>query len=187
MNLFDTLAAPSLEWRNEPGEWRFYSDRSLFLCAPGPQPEAASTDAAFVAPYLFARIDGDFQATTQLRLDAKQPGDAGFLMIAASDTSWAKFAIVRDEDACSTVSTVSRDGDLDICHAQTVAVKDPVLRIERRGTLVTFALSVKANEWKHIRHFGFFAPPSLQVGIGAESAPGGTCEATFEYLAVDSR
>lgn len=189
MNLFQGQGRAHLQWMNEPEEWRFYSDQSLFIRAPRQSDfycDPALSPPRDTAPFLFTVIRGDFEATVRLRIEAKRRGDAGDLMLMADANHWAKLCFESSGETSSVVSVVTKDGFSDDCNGVPISVEDPMLRIKKAGSCVSFSFSENDHTWSRVRTFAFPIYPEYRVGVVAQSPEGEGCEVTFETFDVSS-
>lgn len=187
MNLFTGRRTDQLQWLNEPEEWRFFSDQSLFIRA-GARTEckfdASTMTFLHTAPFLFALAQDDFEVTTRLRVEMKDRGDAGCLVIMANPTNWARLSLQLNDEHATMMSTVTRDGLSDDSTSMYVSVDDPTLRMTKADGRVQFSFSENGQTWSHIRTFGFPESPSYRIGVMAQSPEGEGCEVTFDMLSV---
>lgn len=186
MNVFDTLPAQLLHWRNEPGEWRYFSDRSLFMAAPKGCIWAIHPESEFTAPCLFHQVVDDFTAYTQLRLETRESGDAAFLIVVVDRQNWLQLKVHWEDSQRWFDCVVVRDGQFDISQAGPVTSGAPLLRVTRTSNAFTFSTSPsEGREWNVVRTCLLDWTTTVHVGVGIECTDGHTCEATFEYLMVD--
>lgn len=190
MNLFDVRQEELLSWMNEPPEWRFYSDRSLFIHTPSHTDffaDPSGTLPITSAPLLCTTAPNRFELSTQVRVENAQTSDSAGLFIGIDSDNWAKLFVEYEDDVPHIVSVVTRHGLSDEGVSQRIAVSDPHLRISALGSAFIFTFSETSKEWKRVRYFSFgMKPDNWVVGVTAASPEGKGCEATFESLVLKS-
>jgi hypothetical protein len=183
-NLFDgchdRTLNDTLQWLNEPPEWRF-EDHELIIVPQG------ETD--FFRPYkgegkdnaclLYTEVTGDFTAVTQAHAHLVGFGDAAAITVRAGEALWAKLCLERSPIGdVAVVSVVTQPWSDD---ANGELQPDPVcfLRITRKGDVLGMHASRDGETWRFVRTFGMALPARVKVGIHAQAPFGGGCHARF--------
>lgn len=187
MNYFDQCSGrtlhPELSWLNEPEQWQFEKG-ALHVAAPAGGDFFVDPGGAVykdAAPFLYAKVRGDFTVITQVKVEMQEIYDSGCLMIMADRRNWAKLCYELFPDHPSIVSVVTR-GTSDDSVAGRLEIGSPYLRAARSGNTFAFHYSLDGVEWRLVRYFGMDVPEEVMVGIVAQSPVGAGSRSVFERL-----
>jgi regulation of enolase protein 1 (concanavalin A-like superfamily) len=137
------------------------------------------------APLLLFRPEGDFVLSAKVTVDFRSQWDAGYLMVYADDTTWAKFALEMSAYKEPTVVTVVTRGISDDCNSTVVSGNSIYLRVALRGQAILLYTSPDGGAWRLVRAFSIGAPADLRVGFASQSPVGEGGSAVFS--AIDYR
>ncbi|OXM85599.1 DUF1349 domain-containing protein [Paenibacillus rigui] len=192
MNLFDRCSGNSLSaelsWIHEPNRWTFDEDKGLLVSAPENADyfiDPAGTQVKASAPFLFTKVQGDFNISTRVHVEMKHQYDSGCLMIMSDSQNWAKLCYEFFEGRKSILSVVTKNTS-DDCIGGDLDIVNPFLRIARSGNSFAFHYSLDGLRWHLIRYFGMECGAELKVGVVAQSPIGEGCQVSFEHLRLSN-
>ncbi len=179
----------TLEWRNQPVSWSA-GENGLRIEA------GAKTDwyispldgkKSANAPLLLFQPAPEFILTARVKVDFRNQWDAGFLMVWADDTTWAKFALEKSAYQEPTIVTVVTRGVSDDCNSVRVAGDSVYLRVARTGPAIIFYASEDGRTWRMVRAFTLGKAENLRVGFAAQSPLGERGTASFSEIVYAPR
>ena len=190
MDLFQNIEGKdityNLSWLNEPSEWSF-SNKGLEINAPALSDffnDAEGPSITNSAPYLYAKVKGDFDLTTKIDIKMLGMFDSGCLLVMSDLDNWAKLCYENWLNEPSIVSVVTRKTS-DDCPSLRIGETKPYLKILRSGNCFGFHYSLNYVDWTLIRYFSMDVPEELKVGVVAQSPIGNGCKVGFEFLKID--
>lgn len=177
--------ANGLAWLNEPPEWSV--DDAGLTIVPG-----APSD--FFRPYsgsgrdnaglLYSEVTGDFTATTQVRAELVDFGDAGALTVRAHEAQWAKLCLERSPIGDVSLVSVVTDPWSDDSNNELVTIPECYLRLTRKGNVFGMHYSMDGATWRFVRTLGLEMPPTVMVGIHAQAPFTPGCRVLFRSLTL---
>lgn len=138
------------------------------------------------APVLLAEVDNrqPFTLTARVTPTFRETYDAGALYIWVREDLWLKMAMERDERGKTRMVTVRTIGTSDDNNHDVVAAKSVHMKISSDTRTVGFYYSLDGETWQLVRLFRNDYPPSIGVGVSAQSPIGSGTSAVFEDVTL---
>lgn len=108
--------------------------------------------------------------------------DAGMAFIFVDEKHWLKFAFEADERMNKRLVTVKTADFSDDNNHDAVKSDAVYLKISSDTKVIGFYYSIDNNVWQLVRVFKNEYPPTIRVGIGAQSPAGAGNSAVFEAI-----
>ena len=177
------------EWKNSPVHWNIEDGRLTIVAGPSTDWYVSPLDgkATNNAPLLLFQAGPEFVLTAKVTVEFGAKWDAGMLMVYASDTNWAKFALEKSVWGEPTIVTVVTRGVSDDCNSSPVTGNSIWYRIARVGPAFAFYASPDGHSWKMIRAFTLGSAPDVRAGFGSQSPVGQRGTATFSEIRYSAR
>jgi regulation of enolase protein 1 (concanavalin A-like superfamily) len=122
---------------------------------------------------------GDWSLSARVRVEFRDPYDAGVLLLWADETHWAKLCFERSPSGTPmVVSVVCRDV-ADDANSWPVTGDSVWLRISRVDGVYAFHASSDGSRWEFVRHFSVAAE---QIGFVVQAPAGPGCAAVFDHV-----
>ncbi|WP_372660875.1 DUF1349 domain-containing protein [Cohnella sp.] len=177
-----------LSWINEARTWSLIEGHPLILTAPQHADffnDPSLGSIVSTAPFLYARVQGNFVASIQLSVDMIAQCDSGCLMMMSDELNWAKICFEFMNKVPTVVTVVTRTKS-DDCNSKAVAVTAPFFRLTRFGNCFAFHYSEDGDQWELVRYFSMEVPNELKVGLVAQSPFGSGCTVFFHSFETNS-
>ena len=174
-----------LHWLNPPPSLEV-SDGWLAI-APGDQTDfwqktfdGGARDNGHV---FYVEVSGDFVAETRVTGEFHNLYDQAGLMLRVDATHWLKVDAENDPVGSPTLGVVITSDTSD-WSVSRLAPKEFLLRLERKGKLVTVYTSEDGSKWSILRMATLDWKDPLQVGLFAACPTKSGMRARFDYLKI---
>jgi regulation of enolase protein 1 (concanavalin A-like superfamily) len=133
--------------------------------------------------FFYVELSGDFVAETRVTGDFHNLYDQAGLMLRADATTWLKADAENDPVGSPTLGVVITRDTSD-WSVSRLAPKEFMLRLERKGSLVTVYTSEDGGNWSVLRMATLDWKDPLQVGLFAACPTKSGMRARFDYLRI---
>ncbi len=195
MNLIEKLT-PSLlsrrglHWDNPPKQWEQTPDGGLRIFAPPRADYFRNPTGEHVndsAPLLWRNVTGDFVARALVRPTFATTYDSGVLMVRHDEQTWAKLCFEKTDFGTTAAVSVVTHGYSDDANGVDLSFPQLWLQIVRVGHAFALHYSVDGQYWRMVRVFRLEVPPTVKVGIAAQSPVGPGTTVDFLSFTVETR
>ncbi len=195
MNLLDNLTedqmtARSLSWDAAPAQWEPLPGGGIRVTAPAKADyfrDPAGTHVNDYAPFLGMSVSGDFIAQAHVRPTFASTYDSGVLMARHDPLTWAKLCFEKtDFGTTAAVSVVTR-GLSDDANGVDLEAAELWLQMVRSGNVFALHYSLDGKQWRMVRLFNLDVPPTIRVGIVAQSPVGPGTTIDFLSFSIEQR
>jgi regulation of enolase protein 1 (concanavalin A-like superfamily) len=138
------------------------------------------------APLLLAEVDNKqpFTLTAKVTPTFLKTYDAGALFIYVKEDLWLKMAMEMDERQKTRMVSVRTIGTSDDNNHDVIEAKSVHMKISSDTKTVGFYYSLDTKSWQLIRLFKNDYPPTIWLGISAQSPLGEGTSVLFEDISV---
>jgi regulation of enolase protein 1 (concanavalin A-like superfamily) len=138
-------------------------------------------------PYLWLTATGDFVATLHVRPAFTGMYDAGGILVRHDEAHWAKLCFEATNFGTTAAISVVTRGLSDDANGVDLAVPDLWLQVCRVRDVFGMHYAPDGTSWRKVRRFHLALPPTVRVGLLAQS-PGDTGTAVdFLWFSVERR
>jgi regulation of enolase protein 1 (concanavalin A-like superfamily) len=193
-NLLERLTRESLEGRGLTWEhlagWEPLPGGGIRVVAPPDTDyfrDPAGEKIRVNGPYLWQPVTGDFVARLHVRPTFAGMYDAGGLLVWHDETHWAKLCFERTNfETAAAIGVVTRDLS-DDGNGADLAAPATWLQICRAGDTFGMQYALDGAQWRKVRRFHLALPPTVRVGLLAQSPKAAGTTVDFPWLSVESR
>ncbi len=186
----DFLALNSFSWLNPPLGWEPLPGVGLHVIVPGKTDYFLNPDGSspnLNASFLWRPVTGDFVAQTYVRPDFHTTWDAGALMARLDDGHWVKLCFEKTDLGTTAAVSVVTNGISDDANGVDLTVPALWLQLVRLGHQFGLHYALDGHSWRMVRVFRLELPPTIQVGLVAQSPAGPGTTVDFLSFSVESR
>ena len=193
MNLLQDISTTelgALSWTNAPPHWESLPGGGLRIHAGAKTDffqNPNSRQATDSGHLLSVPVEGDFVARAHVRPTFISTYDAGALMVRHDATHWAKTCYESTDFGTHAVVSVVTNGQSDDANGVNLDVTDVWLQIVRVGGVYAMHYALDGQNWRMTRYFTLPLPPTVSVGIVAQSPVGPGTAVDYLYFAVEQR
>ncbi|MBL7794850.1 MAG: DUF1349 domain-containing protein [Saprospiraceae bacterium] len=171
--------------QGNPGIFQITSGAETdFFIEPGSPPYEKAN-----APLLLKLVDNTKPFTFSFKTtpDHIVKYDAGMAFVYVDDKQWLKFAYEADERMNRRIVTVKTNGFSDDNNHDVINAPSVYLKISSDTKVIGFYYSLDKELWQLVRIFKNEYPPTLKIGIGAQSPAGQGNKVIFEDLELTNQ
>jgi regulation of enolase protein 1 (concanavalin A-like superfamily) len=188
----DTLAAHGLAWEHVPAHWETLPGGGLRVNAPARADYFRDPTGSHVndaAPFLWMTVSGDFVARALVRPTFASTYDSGVIMVRHDPEHWAKVCFEKTDFGTTAAVSVVTNGVSDDANGANLELAEVWLQVTRVGDVFGLQYSPDASEgsWRMVRVFRLPVPPSVRVGIVAQSPVGPGTTIDFLHFSIEQR
>jgi hypothetical protein len=192
MNLLQNISEGwgALSWKDAPERWEALPGGGLRVYAPARsdyfQNPSGDTPRDF-GPFLWLPVAGDFVAQVHVRPTFAATYDSGVLMVRHDARLWAKLCFEATDFGTHAAVSVVTNGVSDDANGVDLPTPDLWLQIVRAGDLFAMHYAADGVAWRMVRYFRLPVPPTVQVGLVAQSPVGEGTTVDFLHFTVEQR
>jgi hypothetical protein len=138
-------------------------------------------------PYLWRAATGDFVARLHVRPAFAGMYDAGGLLVWQDEERWAKLCFEATNFGTTAAIGVVTRGLSDDANGADLAVPELWLQICRAGDTFGMQYALDGKSWRKVRRFHLPLPPTVRLGLLAQSPKAAGTTVDFLWLSVESR
>ena len=176
----------SLQWTNQPVEWKRSSGEKLIIKAGAMTDwfiDPAGNYTKSSAPYLtFRTTDDRFMLSAKVSVNFNSMYDAGGLVIYKMDDLWAKLAFEYSRQLEPTIVSVVTRSISDDCNSVIIDSNIIYLRISHIPKIVAFHYSLDGQYWHLVRYFSLVESFEVRAGFISQSPTGDGCQVEFSEI-----
>ena len=195
MNLIEKLTPSqlsrhALHWDNPPKQWEALPGGGLRVYAPARADYFRNPTGEHVndsAPLLWKNVTGNFVAQALVRPTFATTYDSGVIMVRHDEQTWAKLCYEKtDFGTTAAVSVVTHEYS-DDANGEELSFPQLWLQIVRVGDVFALHYSADGKAWRMVRVFRLEIPPTVKVGIAAQSPVGPGTTIDFLHFSIEER
>ena len=188
----DTLASRGLAWEHDPTHWEALPGGGLRVIAPARADYFRDPTGSHVndaAPFLWMNVSGDFVARALVRPTFASTYDSGVIMVRHDPEHWAKVCFEKTDFGTTAAVSVVTNGVSDDANGANLELAEVWLQVTRVGDVFGLQYSPDASDgsWRMVRVFRLPVPPTVRVGIVAQSPVGPGTTIDFLHFSIDQR
>ena len=188
----DTLAARGLAWEHAPAHWEALAGGGLRVNAPARADYFRDPTGSHVndaAPFLWMNVSGDFVARALVRPTFASTYDSGVILVRHDPEHWAKVCFEKTDFGTTAAVSVVTNGVSDDANGANLELAEVWLQVTRVGDVFGLQYSPDASDgsWRMVRVFRLTVPPTVRVGIVAQSPVGPGTTIDFLHFSIEQR
>ena len=188
----DTLAARGLAWEHAPTHWEALPGGGLRVIAPARADYFRDPTGSHVndaAPFLWMNVSGDFVARALVRPTFASTYNSGVIMVRHDPEHWAKVCFEKTDFGTTAAVSVVTNGVSDDANGANLELAEAWLQVARVGDVFGLQYSPDASDgsWRMVRVFRLPVPPTVRVGIVAQSPVGPGTTIDFLHFSIEQR
>lgn len=169
------LAAHGFSWEHLP-RWEPLPGDGIRVAVPPATDyfrDPAGEKVKDNGPYLWLTATGDFVVTLHVRPAFTGMYDAGGILVRHDEEHWAKLCFEATNFRTTAAISVVTRGLSDDANGVDLAAPDVWLQVCRVGDAFGMHYALDGKNWRKVRRFHLALPPTVRVGLLAQS-PGDT-------------
>jgi len=185
----DALATRGFSWEHA-GASESLPGGGLRVSAPPRTDYFRDTQGALVldnGPYLGLSVTGDFVARLHVRPAFAGMYDAGGILVRSDPEHWAKLCFEATNFGTTAAISVVTRGVSDDANGPDLSVPDLWLQVCRVGDAFGMHYAVDGTAWRKVRRFHLPLPPTVTVGLLAQSPGDAGTSVEFLWFSVERR
>jgi hypothetical protein len=188
----DTLASRGLAWEHDPTHWEALPGGGMRVIAPARADYFRDPTGSHVndaAPFLWMNVSGDFVARALVRPTFASTYDSGVIMVRHDPEHWAKVCFEKTDFGTTAAVSVVTNGVSDDANGANLELAEVWLQVTRVGDVfgLQYSLDASAGSWRMVRVFRLPVPPTVRVGIVAQSPVGPGTTIDFLHFSIEQR
>ena len=188
----DTLAARGLAWEHAPTHWEALPGGGLRVNAPARADYFRDPTGSHVndaAPFLWMNMSGDFVARALVRPTFASTYNSGVILVRHDSEHWAKVCFEKTDFGTTAAVSVVTNGVSDDANGANLELAEVWLQVTRVGDVfgLQYSPDGSAGSWRMVRVFRLPVPPTVRVGIVAQSPVGPGTTIDFLHFSIEQR
>ncbi len=184
------LTRRALHWDNPPKQWEALPGGGMRIYAPARADYFRNPTGEHVndsAPLLWKNVTGNFVAQALVRPTFSTTYDSGVLMMRDDELTWAKLCYEKTDFGTTAAVSVVTNGYSDDANGEELSFPQLWLQMVRVGNVFALHYSSNGETWRMVRVFRLEVPPTVKVGIAAQSPVGPGTTIDFLHFGIEER